>query len=151
MPPWGAVKGFGDLRPDDALSQEEIMIICAWVIGGAPQGDKALASNTGRLLPAVSVPHAADANTIDTRTRLKMPMTVLGIRPVASAASARITAHLPDGRIQPLIWLYQFDVKSKRVFFFREPLALPSGTEIESSEPLRFTLEARPTEISQVR
>ncbi|HEY7306958.1 MAG TPA: cytochrome c, partial [Bryobacteraceae bacterium] len=47
MPPWGAVKGFGDLEPDHALSQEEIMIIAAWVIGGAPQGDPALAPKTG--------------------------------------------------------------------------------------------------------
>src|SRR3954449_13223643 len=42
MPPWGAVKGFGDLSPDHGLSQEEIMIIAAWVIGGAPQGNPAL-------------------------------------------------------------------------------------------------------------
>src|ERR1700760_2037425 len=31
MPPFGAVKGFGSLAPDGALSQEEIMIISAWV------------------------------------------------------------------------------------------------------------------------
>ncbi len=44
MPPWGAVKGFGDLAPDYGLSQEDIMILAAWVIGGAPQGNP-------RLLP----------------------------------------------------------------------------------------------------
>src|SRR5437762_13592207 len=38
MPPWGAVKGFGDLAPDDSLSQEEITIIAAWVVGSAPPG-----------------------------------------------------------------------------------------------------------------
>ncbi len=151
MPPWGAVKGFGDLRPDNALSQEEIMIICAWVIGGAPQGDKTLAPKSAAPLPEFPTPRTVDAETIETRAHLEKAMTVLGIRPIASAASARITAHLPDGRIQPLIWLYQFDAKSKRVFLFREPLALPSGTEVESSEPLRFALEEQSTETSQAR
>src|SRR5579875_1224089 len=41
MPPWGAVKGFGDLWPDEALSEEEIQIIAAWVVGGAPEGEPA--------------------------------------------------------------------------------------------------------------
>ena len=42
MPPWGAVKGFGDLSPDGSLTQQEIAIIAAWVVGGAPEGDPAL-------------------------------------------------------------------------------------------------------------
>src|SRR6266481_4227814 len=33
MPPWGAVKGFGDFSPDRALTQDEILIIAAWVVG----------------------------------------------------------------------------------------------------------------------
>src|SRR5438105_68430 len=39
MPPWGAVKGFGDFREDASLSQEEIMRIADWVEGGAPEGN----------------------------------------------------------------------------------------------------------------
>ncbi|HWD97580.1 MAG TPA: hypothetical protein VG345_01025, partial [Bryobacteraceae bacterium] len=46
MPPWGAVKGFGDLAPDNALSQEEMLMIAAWVVGGAPEGDAAFAPKT---------------------------------------------------------------------------------------------------------
>jgi hypothetical protein len=41
MPPWGAVKGFGHLSPDNSLTQEEIMIIASWVVGGAPKGSEA--------------------------------------------------------------------------------------------------------------
>jgi hypothetical protein len=144
MPPWGAVKGFGDLEPDHALSQEEIMIIAAWVIGGAPQGDPALA-------PKASGPETSghpdaklkDLLTVTTRTRLEESVSLAGIRPLPSTMvnSSRITAHLPDGRIQPLVWLYQFSEKSNKVFCFRSPLALPAGTVIESSEPLRFALE----------
>src|SRR6202171_1411842 len=42
MPPWGAVKGFGDFRDDQGLTQEELHLISDWVEGGAPEGDPAL-------------------------------------------------------------------------------------------------------------
>jgi hypothetical protein len=151
MPPWGAVKGFGDLKPDNALSQEEIMIISAWVIGGAPHGNKALASQAESQTATEIEPPGIEILTVATRAQVKKPTTLVGIRPASNASSARITAHLPDGRILPLVWLYQFDAKSKRTFFFRTPLALPSRTIIESSEPLQFTLEGPSTEISRVR
>jgi hypothetical protein len=84
-----------------------------------------------------------DAITIATRTTLHEPIMALGLRPLPDkpVSSARITAQLPDGRIQPLVWLYRFDPKWNRVFRFREPVQLPPGTIVESSEPLRFALE----------
>src|SRR5690349_3846066 len=39
MPPWGAVKGFGEFRNDRALSQEQLEMIGDWAEGGAPEGD----------------------------------------------------------------------------------------------------------------
>src|SRR4030081_3786137 len=39
MPPWGAIKGFGEFKNDASLSQEEITLIAEWVEGGAPEGD----------------------------------------------------------------------------------------------------------------
>jgi len=143
MPPWGAVKGFGDLKPDHALTQEEIIIIAAWVIGGAPKGNPALTPKaTPKSVAAAANPDVRDLQIVETRTALDNATMLAGLRPLTqSVDSARITAHLPDGRIQPLVWLYQFNAKSNRVFFFREPLALPKGTTIESSEPLRFALE----------
>lgn len=144
MPPWGAVKGFGDLAPDRALSQEEIMIVAAWVIGGAPNGDSALAPKIQHAAVQNS-PTVKDLKTVLTRTTLESSMSILGIRPLATATvdSSRITARLPDGRIEPLVWLYRYSEKSNRVFFFRQPLALPAGTVVEASEPLRFALEGR--------
>src|ERR1051326_5272891 len=38
MPPWNAVKGFGDLFDDKSLTQEEIAVISNWVEGGSPEG-----------------------------------------------------------------------------------------------------------------
>ncbi len=145
MPPWGAVKGFGDLEPDHALTQEEIMIVAAWVIGGAPNGDPSLAPKSEQKTSPPHSPSVSDLQTVATRTKLESPISLLGIRPLATSTvnSSRLVAHLPDGRIQPLVWLYQYNAKSNRVFLFRQPLALPAGTRIEASEPVRFALEGR--------
>ena len=39
MPPWGAVKGFGDFRNDKALTPEQLELIVSWVEGGVPEGE----------------------------------------------------------------------------------------------------------------
>src|SRR5687767_3647627 len=39
MPPWGAVKGFGEFRDDKGLTQEQIGLITGWVEGGVPEGN----------------------------------------------------------------------------------------------------------------
>src|SRR6202140_4898073 len=39
MPPWGAVKGFGEFRDDQALTPEQMELIGDWVEGGAPEGE----------------------------------------------------------------------------------------------------------------
>lgn len=51
MPPFGVVKGFGELRDDPSLTQEQIELVVRWVQAGAPQGNPALAPK--------SPPHAA--------------------------------------------------------------------------------------------
>jgi hypothetical protein len=142
MPPWGAVKGFGDLSPDYGLSQEDILIIAAWVIGGAPQGDPQMLTKA-QAEPVVAKPSLQDSLTIETRTELKEPLRILGVRPLAQQTvdSSRVTARLPDGGVEPLVWLYHFDPRYGRTFTFRKPLEMPKGTVIEASTPIRFALE----------
>jgi len=143
MPPWGAVKGFADLSPDESLTQEEISIIAAWVVGGAPEGDPAkLPKLEEAALPATQ--RLDDALLVSTRTLLHRPLAVAGVRPEAESVieSARITACLPDGRITPLLWLYRYDPRWKQVYRFRQIIELPSGTVVEASSPVRFWLEA---------
>lgn len=145
MPPWGAVKGFGELSPDRGLTQEEILILAAWAVGGAPQGDPALLPRTP-MAPVAKMPALKDVLAITSRITLNKPLRVSGIRPMVTKIipSARITARLPDGRIEPLVWLYRFDPQTKLTFQFRRPLMLPPGTIVESSMPLAFALEAAP-------
>ena len=40
MPPWGAVKGFGNFRNDQGLTQQQIELIADWVEGGTTQGQQ---------------------------------------------------------------------------------------------------------------
>ena len=144
MPPWGAVKGFGNLKPDHALTQEEIMIIAAWVIGGAPQGDPAWLPKQAHGKPASPPPSIKDALMGENKTTLSAPIQVAGIRPMTGSVieNARITARLPGGAVKPLVWLYHYDPKWKRDFLFREPILLPKGAVIETTAPVKFTLEA---------
>jgi hypothetical protein len=143
MPPWGAVKGFGDFAPDDGLSQEELLIVAAWVLGGAPEGDPKLLPSSSKASPP---PHAASSPktlTVDTQSKLPRAITLAGIKPLSTGeiASTRVTANFPDGYIEPLLWLFQYDSKWDRTFHLRQPLQLPAGTVIQADSPLRFRLE----------
>jgi hypothetical protein len=145
MPPWGAVKGFGDLSPDHALSQEEMMMIAAWVVGGAPEGDPAFAPKTLAANAEKAPAPLRAVLEISNETRLARGITIGGLHPLAAARveSAKILATLPNGDVIPLVWLYKYDPASKVSFRFAKPVALPAGTKVASSCPLRFALTAR--------
>lgn len=131
MPPWGAVKGFGDFRDEQALTPEQLELITSWVEGGVPEGIE-------KDLPAVPKwdhAHAAQVPQIGMISgpyTLKHDVKLGGLLPmsVPPNASLRISASLPDGRIEPLLWLQNYKPQFGHSFFFRTPLALPAGTVI---------------------
>jgi mono/diheme cytochrome c family protein len=133
MPPWGAIKGFGEFKNDQALTQEQIELIVDWIQNDAPRG------NNRRALPAepafTTAPPAAPAaptRSVSGATTLDRPLVLEGLLPekVTSNQSIRITAALPDGRVEPLIWLHQYDDRNPHPFLFRKALRLPAGTVI---------------------
>jgi hypothetical protein len=145
MPPFGAVKGFGRLMPDEALSQEDITIIAAWVVGGAPQGDPAqLPKVPPNQVGRTPVPAMVERCVVETRTVLRNSLQASGIKPLTNQTvpSARVVATLPDGRMIPLVWLYNYDPKFARTFQFAEPVLLPAGTVVSASAPLQYALES---------
>ncbi len=142
MPPWGAVKGFGDLSPDRALSQEEMLMIAAWVIGGAPEGDPALGPKSIVAPSGKAAAPQRRAIEIDGETTLAHAMVATGLCPLTAAESSKITALLPDGSVIPLVWLYKYDPAMKLTYSFARPIALPAGTKIRASSPVRFALTA---------
>src|SRR6202012_2149926 len=112
MPPSGAGKGFGPLSPDNSLTQEEIMVIAAWVVGGAPKGSPAFLP---ALTPANQTLHRSspmrDALIVNNRRKIDVPLIVAGIRPMATTTveSVRILADFPDGHVEPLLWLFHYN------------------------------------------
>jgi hypothetical protein len=49
---------------------------------------------------------------------------------VPDNASIRITAALPDGSVEPLLWLHDYKTQFGHPFLLRTPLDLPAGTII---------------------
>ena len=140
MPPFEAVKGFGDFRDDDGLTQEEIHLIADWVEGGSPEGDDASilpkppefksaapAKNAGSAKPGPQV-------VVDGSMTLKDPTIVTGVRAgtIAEGSSIQAVAQRPDGSIEPLIWIYNYKPKYDRAYYFQKPLSFPAGTKIET-------------------
>jgi hypothetical protein len=132
MPPWGAVKGFGDFSNDVSLTQDEINRLAEWVEGGAPEGDAMYLPPPPK--PVVELPSPRGKRT----KSLTGPVTLLGIRPMGSAESTQVVAHLPDGSILPLLWLRNYKAAWNRTFLYREPVSLPAGVRIEANPRVRF-------------
>jgi hypothetical protein len=141
MPPWGAVKGFGALAEDLALSEEDILTIAAWVVGGAPNGDPAFLP---KQLPSPIQFPALDTPAVHVQSTLTLRHAVLltGVTPQSTSIvrSCQIVARVPGGQVIPLVWLNGYNPKWPHTFPLRSPLALPAGTVIEASSPLDFGL-----------
>ncbi len=141
MPPWNAVKGFGDFAPDHGLSQEEIATISSWVEGGAPEGDV----NHLPSLPPVAKP-AGKLNgpslLVRRSLKLQQALRIIAIEPsgFAPGASAKSVATLPDGEIVPLIWIRDYSPKATAQYRLAQPLRLPRGASIETQGEGGFRL-----------
>lgn len=137
MPPWGAIRGYGAVKHDPSLTQEEIMRIAEWVEGGAPEGDpKYLPSSPTSKSEANVVPAGRRIQT----HRLTRNATLLGLRPLSDAPAAKIRARLPNGSEQPLLWLYGYKRSWNRTFVVEYPLPLPAGTTFISEPAVPFEL-----------
>jgi hypothetical protein len=132
MPPWGAVKGFGDFRDDQALTPEQIELIGDWVEGGSPEGEDKELPATPKWTAPPPPPHGSAKVAVSGDSKLRQPLELAGIRPakIDSGASFQMIAELPDGSIQPLLWLQPYKPVFGHSFWLRVPLALPAGTVI---------------------
>ena len=145
MPPWGAVKGFGDFKNDNSLTQDEIMRVAEWVEGGAPEGDPV-------YLPALRAsPDKSEALAGRRVRKVTTPVTLLGIRPLQSVNSAQLTASLPDGSTVPLLWLREYREEWKRTFVYRDPVDLPRGTKLNLDSNIPFEFIVAPLRTAQAR
>ncbi len=133
MPPWSAVKGFGSFRNDLSLSQEDIAVLSSWVEGGAPEGDP-------RYLPAphqhetakTTEPPRSGEVMLSGELKLAESVNALSIRPeeLSEGGTLQAIAHRPDGSVEHLLWIRDFNPNHRRSYVFRRPLSLPSGTRV---------------------
>ena len=131
MPPWGAVKGFGEFEDDRGLTQEEIHLIADWVEGGAPEGDPAYLPPKPNLYME-EAERAYPGRVIARRAKLTKGITLHGLRPESPPPdNTKLIARLPTGEVKPLILFYGMRPNFLHVFWLREPVKLPAGTELQ--------------------
>jgi hypothetical protein len=139
MPPWGAVKGFGDFRNDKGLTEEQLELIVDWEEGGAPEGDPKDIPTDIKFPVDPSLPHFGKEVAVSGDTKLSRPMTLDAIMPkkVPDTATYQVIAEMPDGDIEPLIWFQNYKTKFPNTdenfehpFLLRKTLELPAGTVI---------------------
>jgi hypothetical protein len=134
MPPWGAAKGFGTFRNDEALTPDERDLIQIWVDGGAPEG------NPNELpvhvnvpdLPAIPAQHTGQvvASGADFRLAHAIKLDGFWVENFPSGSSAQILLEYPGGKIEPLVWFYEYTSQLNHPFLLKSPLDLPEGTVI---------------------
>lgn len=146
MPPWGAVKGFGDFRNDSALTQEEITLIALWVTGGAPEGNPDNLTTQPTIRPRSRPIEVRDKLDVSGDYKFTAPFAVDGftVSTPPKTESAQITIRFPDGRIEPLVWLYRFQPRHEP-FLLSRPLAIPIGAEVRGLAGAKLTLLAAKT------
>ncbi len=152
MPPWGAVKGFGDFRNDQALTPEQIELIESWTDGGVPEGDAKDLPAPPKFTGPSALEHPAGALLVSGEYQLARPFVLDGLLPktVPEKAMLQITAELPDGSVQPLLWLDHYRPAFAHPFLLRNPLELPAGARIHGvpSGAAIFLLPPEPAEQS---
>ncbi len=138
MPPWGAVEGVGAFRDDPSLTSLEIEMIVSWAEGGAPEGDPVYLPPRPNFESLHKPPQASMDSARSVSIRKAVPLTLAqnesaaAVRPhdLRDGASMDITAFLPDGTVEHLIWLRDYRQRWTRTYRFRDPVYLPKGTRV---------------------
>jgi len=142
MPPWGAVKGFGDFRNDQGLTPEQLELVTSWSQGGSPEGETKDVPSADKLTEMVKESAWFGTPTRPARQpgelvvqgdfKLTKGFILDGLFPqnVPENGSFQIVAELPDGLIEPLVWLEGYKQQFAHVFLLRQPMELPAGTMI---------------------
>ncbi len=137
MPPWGAVRGFGDFRDDQSLTPEQLELITSWADGGVPEGDPKDLPLTPKIGQPAAPRHNAGELQAGKDYKLTHTFRLAGLWPGSAPdpASFQISAELPDGSVEPLLWLNEYRHKFGHPFYLRTPLDLPASAVIRGVPP----------------
>lgn len=83
----------------------------------------------------VDIPPGATDHRLSAAFELPIEVTLTGILPHMHliGKEMRISATLPDGATEPLIWIKDWNFNWQDVYLYRRPVVLPKGTKIEIS------------------
>ena len=137
MPPWGAIKGFGEFRNDQALTPEEMERIVSWTDGGVPEGEPKDLPEPLKSLEPETFHHPKGELSAAGEFALSRAFKLDGLWPekIPEKGSFQITAQLPDGTIEPLLWLQDYKAQFGHPFLFQTPVSLPARTVIRGIPP----------------
>ena len=137
MPPWEAVKGFGEFKDDRGLTQEELETISDWVEGGAPEGNPKYVPEAPKQEKWLDAAAPKNATSIDVSsgTKLDVAAQVVAVRPTGlkKGESVQVIAARPDGTVEPLLWIYKYNPDYQRTYYYKKSISLPVGTEVQMS------------------
>lgn len=137
MPPWGAVKGFGEFRNDASLTPLEIEMLTQWVEGGAPEGDPA-------FLPKPAKPEVAAKLQLRWAPMPRLLQQPQKLAAVRASGPTEVSAILPNGEVEHLLWIRDKQANWKQPYVFSEPVNLPAGTKLQvTGAPVEISVEAR--------
>ena len=138
MPPWGAVKGFGDFRNDGGLTQEELSLITDWVDSDTPKGSNPnVLPKEPKFEKPAGIKKPKNGIDVSGTFTLSRPAIVDGFIPerIPQGTPLKVVAELPNGGIEPLVWFYEYKDVYQHPFLFRKALSLPAGTVIHGLPP----------------
>ncbi|HEY6308901.1 MAG TPA: hypothetical protein VI488_20865, partial [Candidatus Angelobacter sp.] len=138
MPPWNAVKGFGEFKDDRGLTQEDLEIVGEWVEGGAPEGNPLYMPPPPELsADRDESPGPQRRLDVSGSKVITHAVNAIGIEPnqVPATGALQVVARRPDGAVEPLIWIENFNSAYKKTYYFQDLLRFPAGTRIEVSPP----------------
>ena len=112
-------------------------VISSWADGWAPEGDSKDLPPELKAAPDSPSGRRQGEIAVNGEFQLTRPFTLDGLVPVKvpEKASFQITAELPDGSIEPLLWVEDYQPKFAHAFLLRTPLELPKGSIIHGVPP----------------
>jgi hypothetical protein len=144
MPPWDAVRGFGEFRYDAGLTLVELERIVQWVEGGAPKGNDAYLDDVPLETPAPAEPRVSKGFVARGTYHVRKALTVYAVEPrVQDGADLQVIARNTDGAQHTLLWIPKYRKRWHRTYWLRDPIKLAAGSEIVAGGGDVFIATAR--------
>jgi hypothetical protein len=89
--------------------------------------------NVAISAPAAVIPANAESYRLKASYAINEPTEAVAIRPLLFplAKSVEVSAHLPNGSVEVLIWAKDYRFDWQPAYFFKKPVALPAGARVE--------------------